>query len=196
MIEAEPRSRRDRPAKAPLSRAVIVDAALELAADDGVEGVTLRRVARALDTGPASLYVYIANRDDLLQRMLDRAVSEVSEIAVKPKRWRRRLIVLFNDVLEALDRYPGIAEVALGSAASSPSAAAVTENAIALLRVGGIEDPTAAWACEALWLHTVATAARRAVERRERGAALSGDGDGDDGERFTFALAALIEGAR
>jgi AcrR family transcriptional regulator len=49
-----PRSRRERPAKPPLSRDAIVAAALEIAAAEGVEALSMRRLAQALDTGPAS----------------------------------------------------------------------------------------------------------------------------------------------
>jgi AcrR family transcriptional regulator len=52
----------------------IIETALELVKQDGLEAVTLRNVAQRLDTGPASLYIYVANRDDLLQRLVDRAV--------------------------------------------------------------------------------------------------------------------------
>ena len=48
----------------------------------------MRRVAQALDTGPASLYVYVANRDELLELMLDRAVATVSLPEPDPARWR------------------------------------------------------------------------------------------------------------
>src|SRR6202044_1401081 len=52
----EPRSRRDRPAKPPLSRAVITAAALELVRQGSLDPVTRREGADRLDTGPASLY--------------------------------------------------------------------------------------------------------------------------------------------
>ena len=68
------RSTRDRPAKAPLSEAAIVDAALAVARTDGLAAVTMRRVAAELDTGAASLYVYVRNRDVLLRAMLHRVV--------------------------------------------------------------------------------------------------------------------------
>ena len=61
------RSTRDRPAKAPLSEDAIVEVALAVLKSDGPEAVTMRRVAAALDTGPASLYVYVSGREGLLQ---------------------------------------------------------------------------------------------------------------------------------
>lgn len=220
---SEPHSRRDRPAKALLSRAVIVDAALELVAAHGLEAVTLRKVADRLDTGPASLYVYVENRDELLERMLDRALSEVPEIPVKHKRWRRRLVELFSEVLVALDRYPGIAQAAIPAPLSLPAMAAIGANALALLREGGLDEQAATWTRDALILFTVATAMQDAagrtrgdVEGRTRAGAEERTPPGeqadegswaddepaertliDDGsEQFTFALNAIIRGAR
>lgn len=161
----EPRSRRDRPAKPPLSRGVIIAAALELVRNDGLDAVTLRKVADRLDTGPASLYVYVQNRDELLERMLDQVLSEVPMVRVEPKRWKARLVDLFGAMLAALDRYPGIAQVGLGSVNSSPNGLAISENALALMDAGGMADQAAAWACDALWLYTLAHSVEHAIER-------------------------------
>ena len=72
------RSTRDRPAKAPLSREAVIDAGLGVLRAEGIEGVTMRRVATELDTGAASLYVYVANRQDLLNQMFDKNSSPPS----------------------------------------------------------------------------------------------------------------------
>ena len=210
----EPQSRRDRPAKALLSRSVIIDTALELVAQNGLSAVTLRKVADRLDTGPASLYVYVENRDELLERMLDRALSEVAEVPIKHKRWRRRLVELFTEVLKVLDRYPGIAQAAIASPLSSPAAAVVGDNALGLLREGGLDEQSAVWARDALILFTVGTAIQHAAERSTQPAhagrqledakdatvaehgSFERDGGGGEGEQFTFALNAIIRGAR
>jgi AcrR family transcriptional regulator len=216
----EPQSRRDRPAKALLSRGVIVDAALELVAQQGLDAVTLRKVADRLDTGPASLYVYVESRDELLERMLDRALSEVPEVPVKHKRWRRRLIELFTEMLDALDRYPGIAQAALGSPLSLPAAATIGDNALGLLREGGLDEQSALWARDALVLFTVATAVQNATRQRPPSshgarvaspvaadspppaavADLAPDDDVGDGpdtdDQFAFSLNAIIRGSR
>jgi len=162
----EPVSRRDRPAKPPLSRAVITAAASELVRRDGLDAVTLRKVADRLDTGPASLYVYVANREDLLDRMLDQALSEVPEVGADPAGWQAALVALFSGMLAALDRYPGIAQVGLGSVSRAPGELAIAENALALLHAGGMPDQAAAWACDALLLYTFAHAVEHAIERK------------------------------
>src|SRR5580704_6080250 len=85
------RSTRDRPAKAPLSVEVVVDAALAILQSEGLEAVTMRRVGAALDTGAASLYVYVAGREGLLQAMLDRVFATVELEPPVPSRWRAQL---------------------------------------------------------------------------------------------------------
>lgn len=55
----------------PLSHDRIVSVAIELADRDGLEAVSMRRVADRLETGPASLYRHLANRDDLVATMVD-----------------------------------------------------------------------------------------------------------------------------
>ena len=75
--EASPRSRRDRPAKPALSREAIVDAALAIVREEGIDALSMRRLAQALDTGPASLYVYVANRDALWELLFDAALATV-----------------------------------------------------------------------------------------------------------------------
>src|SRR5947207_101727 len=64
-------SRRNRPAKAPLSRdAIVAEALRQITAPDG-RGMSLRKVATALDTGPASLYAYVADMNELRALVLD-----------------------------------------------------------------------------------------------------------------------------
>ncbi len=78
------RSTRDRPAKAPLSEDAVVDAALAILRSDGLDAVTMRRVAAALDTGAASLYVYVSGREGLFQAMLDRVTASINARGAGP----------------------------------------------------------------------------------------------------------------
>ena len=86
-----PVSRRDRPAKPPLSRAGAVAAAMQIMRDEGLERVTMRRLAAELDTGPASLYVYVHNMAELHGAILDELLADLA----RPPggaggRWRER----------------------------------------------------------------------------------------------------------
>jgi len=62
----------------------VVDAALAILTSDGLEAVTMRRVAAALDTGAASLYVYVSGREGLLLAMLDRVTATIELEAPDP----------------------------------------------------------------------------------------------------------------
>lgn len=156
-----PRSRRDRPAKAPLSQEAIVEAALTVLGAEGAESVTMRRVAQELDTGPASLYVYVRNRKHLLDLVFDQVMAEVR--APETGTWRERLAGLMSRNVAALAARPGLALVCLGNIPSGPNAMAMSEQVMALLREGGLDDRTIAWAVDLLALVITATAAEASI---------------------------------
>jgi AcrR family transcriptional regulator len=156
---SRPTSRRARPAKAALSRDVIVDTALELLHTEGYEATSMRRVAQALDTGPASLYVYVANRDELLELMLDRALSTVPLPTPDPPRWREQLKELLTAIGRMLsEEYPGITRYSMATVPTGPGALGVSEAMVALMLAGGMERQAAGYACDILSLYVQAHA--------------------------------------
>lgn len=185
-MDAPPRSRstRDRPAKAPLSEEAVVDAALAVAKKEGLAAVTMRRVAAELDTGPASLYVYVSNRDELLRAMLDRVGASIPRVEPDPKRWREQLYDLLDAFRVALEEHPGLATVLPGVPVVTDASLGSIENLLGLLVAGGIAPQDAAWACDILMLIVTATASEADL-RRDAGHAL--DDDFVEQMRSTFA---------
>src|SRR2546421_10653116 len=116
-------SPRTQPAKPPLSKQAVLEAGLRVLRAKGIDGVTMRAVAAELDTGPASLYVYVQNRQDLLDQMFDAVVGEV-DLGEKPnpRRWRKQLEDLLTRIRDAMDKYPGIARVPLANIPTGPHA--------------------------------------------------------------------------
>jgi AcrR family transcriptional regulator len=168
MSEAAPRnivSRRNRPAKAPLSRDVIVSTALHILERDGLAGLSLRRVATALDTGAASLYVYVANLEELHALMLDRALAEVQVTEAGKLPWRDRLKALLQAYLQALYKRQGLAQLALSTIASGPNSLRILEALLGLLKEGGVDDLRAAWGIDLLTLYVTAIAAEQSIRR-------------------------------
>ncbi len=172
-----PRSTRDRPAKPPLSDEVIVDAALRILRGEGLEAVTMRRVATALDTGPASLYVYVRGRDDLRRAMLERVTDSIELAAPDPTRWREQVHLLVRQLLDALEDHPGIATVAATRAPTEERRPRIADALLGLLSAGGVDAQDAAWACDVLPLITTASV-------------IAGSGD----DRFEFAIDTLLAG--
>jgi AcrR family transcriptional regulator len=162
------RSTRDRPAKAPLSKEAVVDAALAILKSDGLEAVTMRRVATALDTGAASLYVYVSGREGLFQAMLDRVTATIALEAPDPSRWRDQLHSLLQRMHRALVAHPGIAALTLADPPTSEVILTLTENLLGILFAGGFGPQDATWTCDILVLLVTAVASEDDV-RRARG---------------------------
>ncbi|MCP2257665.1 transcriptional regulator, TetR family [Streptoalloteichus tenebrarius] len=160
-MSTQPISRRARPAKAPLSRDVIVRTGLAILDRDGLDALTMRRVAKELDTGPASLYVYVANRDDLMAAMLDEALAHLP--LTSEGTWQEQLRTLATAAIEAMSRHEGLAAVALGAIPTGEHTLLVLDRLLALLKQGGLDDTTAAWALDLLWLHIAAAAAEQST---------------------------------
>ena len=55
----------------------IVDVALKIARSDGLENLSMRRVATHLETGPMSLYNHVKNREDLIAKMVDAVALQI-----------------------------------------------------------------------------------------------------------------------
>jgi AcrR family transcriptional regulator len=154
-----PRSRRDRPAKPALSRDAIVDAALDIVRAEGVEALSMRRVAQALDTGAASLYVYVANRDELHELLFDAAVATVATEEVDPQRWREQLKALVGRMVKTMvEDFPGLALLAMAKIPIGDNALRVTDNMLALLKAGGVGDQAAAYAADLISMYATAIA--------------------------------------
>src|SRR6266702_6817989 len=61
----------------PLSRERVLDAAIALADRDGLEALSMRKLAQALGVEAMSLYNHVANKGDLVDAMVDRVVGEI-----------------------------------------------------------------------------------------------------------------------
>jgi AcrR family transcriptional regulator len=159
------RSTRDRPAKPPLSQDVVVETALAILRSDGLEAVTMRRVATALDTGAASLYVYVSGREGLFQAMLDRITATIELEVPDPARWREQLHSLLYRMHQALVAHPGIAAMTLAYPPTTEAVLRLTENLLGIVMAGGLEAQEAAWACDIFVLLVTAVASEDDVRR-------------------------------
>lgn len=175
--EQAPVSRRARPAKDPLSREAIVAAGLRVLDSEGLAALTMRRVARELSTGAASLYVYVDNRDDLIAAMVD---SELAAVTLPTEGgWREKVTAIVTSQVAALTRHRGLAVAALGTVPTSPNASLVGEHLLSALLESGVDERTAAWAVSLIDLWTGATAAEQALNA-EHGADGTDDSAGSD----------------
>ncbi len=159
-----PRSRRERPAKQALTRAGIVGAAVEIMKAEGLQRVTMRRLAQELDTGPASLYVYVRNTAELHAAVLDELLGVVD---LSPARgegdWGDRLEAVLTSYTTVLFEYPGLAQSALVARPSGEHYLTLIEALLVLLDEGGVPAGQAAWGVDLLLQYATATATEHAA---------------------------------
>lgn len=155
------RSRRERPAKPALTRAGIVAAAVAVLRAEGLGKVTMRRLAQELDTGPASLYVYVSNTAELHAAILDELLGTIPAPPADGD-WRERLEALLTGYTAMLFEHPSLARSALTARPSGPHYLNLIEQMLALLADGAVPADRAAWGVDVLLLVTTANAAEKA----------------------------------
>ncbi|MFI5846088.1 TetR/AcrR family transcriptional regulator [Catenuloplanes sp. NPDC051500] len=69
-----------RAAPVPLSRAKIADVAMRIADERGLDGLSIRKIAKELGVGPMRLYDYVTNRSELLDLMVDAVYARIAEV--------------------------------------------------------------------------------------------------------------------
>ncbi len=161
------KSRRGGPVKAPLSREIIVAAALDLLRREGLDGMSLRKVAAALDTGAATLYAYVDDLEELQTLVLDRALSGV-ETTRPGAPWKGRLHDLLFSYFHVLAHSPGLAQLAMRTVAAGPNALRVLEALLVILEEAGVDPSTAAWAIDLLLLWITGSAVEQSLRQGGR----------------------------
>ena len=151
----------DRPVLAPLSRERIVGAAIRLADADGLEAVSLRKVAAVLDVGPMRLYGYIATKEELLDLMVDAVYAEIRPAG---DGWRAVLRSLAEATRKAAHRHEWLADLLGGRPQLGPNTLASGEAVLAAM--GDVDVDTVVPATAAVNAYVVGAVRREITERR------------------------------
>jgi len=122
-----------------LSEEQIVDAALAIIRESGVEALSMRSLSRQLSVSPMAAYYYVRDKQGLLDLVAKRALSEVQipDASVGP--WYVRLQLLVDQVEAGLRHNQGIAEVLLGRIMFSQRS--VMNAIMEVLAEAGFEGP-------------------------------------------------------
>jgi AcrR family transcriptional regulator len=87
--------------RAPLSKERVLRTAISIADQDGIDALTMRRLAQELSVEAMSLYYYVTNKDDILKGIMDLVATEI-EVPSAEADWKaaiRRSAISFHDVL-------------------------------------------------------------------------------------------------
>lgn len=94
-----------------LSKDEIVAAAIEIADEHGLSAVSMRNLAGAVGSGTMSLYRHLANRDELLDAMLDVVYSDLDLPASTDGDWRAQLELIARAQRGMLRSHPWVAQL-------------------------------------------------------------------------------------
>ncbi len=119
------------------SRASIVRAAVEIADDQGIEAVSIRKVAAAIGAGAASLYRYVKSHDELIELMLDEISGEYvldPANSAEGEAPHRALLALARQGRRIMTRHPWSAPLFLSQPPMGPNSLAYLDFALSILQ--------------------------------------------------------------
>ncbi|MEZ4565235.1 MAG: TetR/AcrR family transcriptional regulator C-terminal domain-containing protein [Thermomicrobiales bacterium] len=122
-------------AEVSLSKERVVTEAIRLADSEGVDKLSMRRLATELGAGVMSLYYYVANKDELLDAMIDVVFDEI-ELAADPADWQAAMRQRAVSARRVLARHPWA--ITLMESRTAPGPANLRHHeAVARLRQAG-----------------------------------------------------------
>ncbi|WP_344294457.1 TetR/AcrR family transcriptional regulator [Agromyces neolithicus] len=143
--------------RAGLTRERITDAAMGLLRDDGLEAVSMRRLADRLGVAPNSIYAHIADKAALIDELIDAILGGVPTPA--DGGWRERIERIMGDSRRELLAHPDLIPFALVRQSVGPNALRLGEVTLTALREAGLDGPEAVTGLQVLLVHTIGSAA-------------------------------------
>lgn len=120
----------------------IVSVALDLVRAEGIDAITMRRLATELGVSQMAPYYYISNKTQLLEFVADEAIADLSlpppEYGDWAERWKKQI----RDALSRFAEYPGLGEVCL-TVHLTPRARRLMHEIVEMLLEAGFERPDA-----------------------------------------------------
>ncbi|HEX7148998.1 MAG TPA: TetR/AcrR family transcriptional regulator [Actinomycetota bacterium] len=120
----------------PLSKERVLDAAVALADAQGVEGLSMRKLAQELGVVPMALYKHVANKDELLDGMVDLVVGEIDPPAGGTD-WKTAMRRRVLSARGALLRHPWASRVMESRSSPTLAVLAYMDSMIGMFRAGG-----------------------------------------------------------
>ncbi len=147
-------SRATRAARPPLDRSQIVAAALGIVDAEGIDAVSLRRLAEALGVTPMSIYWHVRDKAELLELVGHAVLAEI-QIPAAHGDWRAQLREVHRAMLAGFLRHPNTADILIGRARYGPGGLALFERILRILLGAGYSPEAAFDAYQSLYLFTL-----------------------------------------
>lgn len=126
-----------------LTPQTVVNAALALADAEGLEAVTIRRLAKDLGVTPMALYWHVRSKDELLERVAAGIFDEIDLSVDEDATWQEQLRALLGSMVSVLRAHPSTAILLSTRTVTSEGSLQVTEAMLDILRRGGFSPAEA-----------------------------------------------------
>ncbi|WP_433007501.1 TetR/AcrR family transcriptional regulator C-terminal domain-containing protein [Kribbella sp. CA-294648] len=218
------RSRAAAPARKTLNRSEIVKVAIELLDEEGLAGLSVRKLAAKLASGATSLYWYVETKDDLIDLVIDEIWGEIDVPDPALAGWRNGALLFGHSLRAAVIRHPWLPEVMYTRPSIGPNAMKLGARGLTLFGAAGFTGNDLDYAMGSVMAYTLGTASAEVSTReisRKSGQSLTewaevvmqeAEATADDdmresirrrvnrdidttlSESFTFGLEALLDG--
>ena len=141
--EMASKSRQNASNRVTLTPQTVIESALALADAEGLEAVTIRRLAKELGVTPMALYWHFRSKEELLDGMAARIFEEIDPSVDTSGTWQEQMRALLGSMVSVLRAHPSTAILLSTRTASSEGSLRATEVALDILGRGGF-SPTQA----------------------------------------------------
>ena len=123
-----------------LSVDAIVETAVAVADAEGLDAVSMARVAQELGFTTMSLYRHVTSKDELLQLMWNASAQGAEELVLEGDGWRPRLRMWAIVQRQMLDRHPWITQMPMAAPPMAPNSLTFVEKGLEALDASGLAD--------------------------------------------------------
>ncbi|MEV6303981.1 TetR/AcrR family transcriptional regulator C-terminal domain-containing protein [Actinoplanes sp. NPDC051861] len=123
------------------TREQVVDASIRLADADGLDAVTMRRVAAEIGAGAMSLYTYVPDREHLIDLMVD-AVAGEPDLPALTGDWRADLFALVSAQRDLMHRHPWLPGALTGRGMAGRNMLGLLEHGLGAMEPTGLPGAT------------------------------------------------------
>jgi AcrR family transcriptional regulator len=117
----------------------LVDAAADIASADGIDAVTMRRLAERCGVGVMTIYGYVRTKEELLAELADRYLAEI-DLPDPATRWQDQLVALYCSVRQVMLKHPTLVPIIATQRLDRRSAYRGAEVVCAALGTTGMSD--------------------------------------------------------
>lgn len=137
----------------------LADAAADIATEEGIGALTMRRLAERCGVGVMTIYGYVRTKEEILAVLADRYIAEI-DLPEPTMRWQDQLATLYRSVRDVMLAHPMLVPIIANQRLDGRSAYRGAEVVCSALRATGMSDPDVLTAFATLTSFTVGSVQR------------------------------------